>query len=101
MKIKFSTSTLEKLYLGDEEVIINKKIPFSIVKSYIETVDFLSVIKHSLEIRQVRWYNLEKIWDHRSMRLNQKRRLEVKFEKWVIQVVDILQISNHYWNKIR
>jgi hypothetical protein len=54
MKIKFSTSTLEKLYLGDEEVIINKKIPFSIVKSYIETVDFLSVIKHSLEIRQVR-----------------------------------------------
>ena len=54
MQIKFSTLTLQKLYDGDEKVILNSKIPFSIVKSYIEAIDFLSIAKHSLEIRQIR-----------------------------------------------
>ena len=30
------------------------------------------------------------------MRLNEKRRLEIEFVDGVIQVVDVLQISNHY-----
>lgn len=102
MQINFSTSRLELLYLGDEKEVLRAKLDFTILKSYRKAIFFLSNTVSFPEIWKVRGYNLEKIDNHWSIRLNDQRRLEIEFTKdWEIQVVDILQISNHYWEKIR
>lgn len=104
MQINFSTSRLELLYLGDEKEVLRARLDFTILKAYRKAIFFLSNTVSFPEIWKVRGYNLEKIDDHWSIRLNDQRRLEIKFTKEKdreIQVVDILQISNHYNEIIR
>ena len=101
MEIKFSTSKLEAVYLWDEKEVIKSWLHPYVIKAYRKAIYFLSNATSMLDIREYRWYNLEKYKDHRSMRLNEKRRLEIEFVDGVIQVVDVLQISNHYWKAFK
>lgn len=101
MQINFSTSRLELLYLGDEKEVLRAKLDFIIPKAYRKAIYFLRNTVSFPEIWKVRGYNLERIDDHWRIRLNDQRRLEIEFKDREVQVVDILQISNHYNEIIR
>ena len=101
MEIKFSTSKLEALCQGDKKIEIKSWLHSEIIRAYRKAIYFLSSAESKLDIKGIWGYNLEKYKDHWSMRLNDKRRLEIDFINWGIQVIDILQISNHYWNYFR
>ena len=81
MQINFSTSRLELLYLGDEKEVLRAKLDFTILKSYRKAIFFLSNTVSFPAIWKVSGYNLEKIDDHWSIRLNDQRRLEIEFTK--------------------
>jgi len=80
MQINFSTSRLELLYLGDKKEVLRAKLDFIILKAYRKAIFFLSNTVSFPEIWKVRGYNLEKIDDHWSIRLNDQRRLEIEFK---------------------
>ena len=101
MRIKFTTTLLKNLYEEDPKTVIKSWLQPEIIDAYWDAIEALEEAETKREIYNVRWYNLEKIGDHWSMRLNNKRRVEIDFEDWYVKVVAILRISNHYWNKIR
>ncbi|MDO4713354.1 MAG: hypothetical protein Q4B28_01550 [bacterium] len=103
MQIKFSTSRLELLALGDRQEEIRAKLSLPILKKYRQVLVFISAPDTTfLSLWNKKSFNLEKIQDHWSIRLNDQRRLEIAFGKnGEILVVDILQISNHYKEIIR
>ncbi len=102
MQINFTTSTLEALYFWEKKEVLRAKLSLPILKKYRKAILDLYNATSFPEIWKIRSYNLEKVEDHWSMKLNDQRRLEIEFSKdWETNVVDILQISNHYNEIIR
>ncbi|MBQ7074389.1 hypothetical protein IJM86_05080 [bacterium] len=101
MKVKFTTPLLEGLYNEDEKAIKKSKLSKQVITLYLKKINALEEACSLSDLWKCNGNNLEKIGDHRSIRLNDKRRVEIDFEDGYIKVVDILRISNHYGNKIR
>jgi len=94
MKVKFSTKQLEEVFNNQE--VIKSKLPLAVVKSYCKAVAFIKATDSIISIYRSTWYHLEKYNGHYSMRLNEQWRLEIEIIKDELQVISILQISNHY-----
>ncbi len=98
MKIVFKDSKLEHYYrVGNDNGTYPKWIFNNFVKavSIMQSVATITQLRNfkGLNIQQKKW-NMKGIW---AARLNNSRRLEFTVDKdWIVYLVNILRISNHY-----
>jgi toxin HigB-1 len=102
MKIEFSNSYLEKLYIG--EPLKGKPLyNVEIIIKFKKTILQLEELENTAQIKQFKSLNFEALKGNKkglySVRVNKQYRLEFKIENDKIKLVEIILIealSNHY-----